>query len=776
MPDTLADYLTQRREAGAFLPPADVGRALAQIFPRADFLLPRPYKIFHADEQQPPIFGFPVLDSPALRDLDAKLERWLSDECAQVADRSHSRDKVTAAFSAYVAATLRLAENALLSNLMADYHGVFWLAHSFDVARQFSSVPRRISQLDSTLARTQGDAIKYKLFAKWSAEVLDGMQKLAVRHAPTLEGEQERAVAFFKTINENVLFLTEEFIGPDLRELRSFVTGFLRADFSLFKETFERYRNLVDDLARRDRTLRNTIELFGASAEHGVTVSLLTDRRFQKFLFEHPAIEAQVNREDRERIISVSRRLTEFGVLHALRRSIVWLSVTEDGEVIPSDRKGGSFSRSTRPIDYGRQGVIDPMVYRFGLMYDISSFSETLGNIARSGRKGEMASYRQMLLFQRRMDSIAGRNRLQFEKFLGDGAFYTTRRALRLIRAAIEIQRVYFEMKQRGFAFNRGLRIALNYGYYRLLPMKGLSDASEKVTEFYGPGVVELSRLTTGKATKEIEEIQGFLIAHGYEAGKVQTFFAPLARGVDVVDHKMHEREFYAYVNASGHLVNEGIVGSLELMQELSNELVAEGQKLYRLSCEWGTYIGFNPSQEGFEYVGLRIIGNVSLKGLQNIDVAEIVAFPPGAATVTETAQEGEPLLALLRHDYTQRSTTSSANPESLAARTAEQRISGEIVISTREESLTPTLVFGEWNPATDEISHTIEVEWEELQLSVSLRTPLSADILESRKESLRRFYQRRCKLSIDLATDLPTVPRDRDAATYILGERVERI
>ena len=88
-------------------------------------------------------------------------------------------------------------------------------------------------------------------------------------------------------------------------------------------------------------------------------------------------------------------------------------------------------------------------------------------------------------------------------------------------------------------------------------------SGSERITEFYGPGIVELSRLTTGKANKEIEEFASFLVAHGYDQQKVQLFFAPLSGGVDVIDHAQHAREFYAYVNSNGHLVNEGIVAWL---------------------------------------------------------------------------------------------------------------------------------------------------------------------------------------------------------------------
>jgi len=773
--DTLVTYLTQRKEASVFLPPSDVERALGQIFPRADWVLPRPYKIFFADEQLLPVLGFPVHESPALRDLDAKLDRWLAEESMWTVDRTYPKERVQTHFAAYVTSTIRLAENAMLSNLMADYHAVFWFAHSFDVARHFAGIPRRLSQVDLQVGRSQGDALKYKIFSKWSVEMKEQMVKLAAKLAPTLEGEQDRGLAFFKTLNDNVLIFTEEFIGPDLRELRSFVSGYLHRDYPSFKESFERFRNLVDDIYRREKTIRNAIELFGAGTEPGVSISLLVDRRFQKFLFDHPTVEANLNREERENITSVSRRLCEFGVLHALRRSVSWMTSMPDGEVLPLDRKGAPFSRSTRPIDFGRPGVVDPMVYRFGLMYDISSFSETLGNLARAGRKDELNSFRQMLLFQRRMDSIAERHRLQFEKFLGDGAFYTTRRAMRLVRAAVEIQLFYADMREHGFAFNRGLRIAVNYGYYRLLPMKGLPESGEKVMEFYGPGVVELSRLTTGKATKEIEEIQEFLIAHGYDSSKVQNFFAPLARGVDVVDHTMHARDFYAYVNASGHLVNEGIVASLSLIQELSNEIAAESQKLYRLQNSLGTYFGFMPSQEGVEYIGMRLIGNVSLKGLQNIDVAEIVGFAPGEVTATPV-EAGEALVVALRQEYHERARTKDGHT-SINSKTEERKIEGEIVISTHAENdLQSTFLLGEWDPVTDQISQTIQVEWDDLQQSAGLSAPVTIDNLESKKESLRRFYDRRRKIRADLSGELPTVRRDHTAMTFLLGEKVEKI
>jgi hypothetical protein len=646
----LVEYLMQRPEALGLIAAADLDRTVIELFGRHSSL-PQPYKIFFNDEAQPPILGFPIHETPVLLDLDAKLDRWLNEETRWQMNRDLPKERVLQAFNAYITSVIKYAENAIVSNLLADYHAIFWLAHSLDVSRQFAALPRRVSAIDTQVGRTQGDLLKYRIYARWSTEIRDQVTALGTRVAVLMDGEQERTIAFLRALLDNVLIFTEEFIGPDLREMRSFLVGYLRKDFTAFRESFERLRTLGGELMRADRVFRSGVAALGFATDTNVSVGMMLNRRFQRFLLEHPAAEPIFTRDEREQLAALSRRLVEFAVFHQLRRGMTWMTTTSEGAIVSPDRRGTTFSRSTRPIDFGRPGVVDPMVYRFGLMYDIAAFSETLGNLARAGRKGEMNSYRQMVLFQRRVEAIAERHRLQFEKFLGDGAFYTTRRALRLVRAAVEIQRFYSEMKRKGFAFDKGMRVALNYGYYRLLPMKPATVASQQVMEFYGPGIVELSRLTTGKAAKEIEEIQGFLISHGYETSKVQQFFAPLARGVDMIDHKMHEREFYAYVNSSGHLVNEGIVASLSLLQELSAELPSEELELYRIDAGWGRYVGFRPSIEGFEYIGLRLIGSVSLKGLDSIEVGEVVPFVPGEVRATPV-DRAEPLVTLLRAEY----------------------------------------------------------------------------------------------------------------------------
>src|SRR6185369_968223 len=456
MSRTLLPYLAQRPDAGTFLLPSELGKTLDELFPRAEQLLPQPYKIFPADETQPTLLGFPVAETPIMRDLDARLDNWLTHECYwQVRRDAASKEKTQLAFAAYTSQLAKLAENAMMANVLSDYHAVFWLAHSFDLARQFGSIPRRVSTVDTQTGRLQGDSLKYRIYQKWVTETRELMTHVAAKAGSLLDGDEQRALQFIRLLQEDVLLLTEEFIGPDLRELRSFVTGYLHREFQSFRDGFERLRAAATDLLNSDRTFRASLPLFGANIDQGITIALLMDARFQAFLYENTAVQNAVTREDREQFALISRRLREFAVLNQLRRGIVWLTTLPTGQLVSDRRTAGNFSRSTRPMDFGRPGVIDPMVHRFGLIYDISAFTETLGAIRRGGEKEEVRSYRQMLLFQRRLESIAQRHRLMFEKFLGDGAFYTTRRALRLVRAAIEIQRFYSEMKRKGFAFNK---------------------------------------------------------------------------------------------------------------------------------------------------------------------------------------------------------------------------------------------------------------------------------------------------------------------------------
>lgn len=777
MSSTLVAYLSSRPDSATFLIPADVARTVDELFPRADWVLPQPYRIYPADETQAPALGFPVAESAVMKDIEARLDRWLAEEILwQVSRQQEPKEKAQLAFNAYLSQLMKAAENALMSNLLNDYHAIFWLAHSVDLARHFSALPRRVSAVDTQTGRIHGDALKYRIFSRWVSETRDQMTQLAAKASTVLDGEEQRGLQFFRLLQEDVLLLTEEFIGPDLRELRSFLNGYLRRDFQAFRDAYERMRNTATELVQRDRTFRAALPLFGVNPDHGVTVALLLDSRFQSFLFENATMQNAVSREDREQFQLIARRVREFAVLNQLRRGITWMSVSPGGAVASTDRRSdATYSRSTRPLDFGRPGVVDPMVHRFGLIYDISSFSETLGNIRRGGRKEEISSYRQMVLFQRKLDRIAERHKLQFEKFLGDGAFYTTRRANRLVGAAVEIQLFYSEMRRKGFAFNKGLRIAVNYGYYRLLPMKSSSDSPDRITEFYGPGIIELSRLTTGKATEQIDDLASFLVAHGYDQAAVRQFFAPLALGVDVVDHEQQAREFHAYINSNGHLVNEGIVASMPFLQELSNELIGEAAPLYRIRTPWATFVGFTPAVAGLEYVGVRLLGMVALKGLDKLDIGEIVPFAPGEADATPL-DPGETLVALLRQEFHSEREVPLTGTRPDVDTTTERLVEPELVICLRLDAADEAeVLIGEWDPRSDDVRRPLRMAQGDFRRLFALNGIITADELLRKKENVRDLYNRLSDQSLEPAVSLEPY-RANEFERFILGDVVEKL
>src|SRR6185436_11011756 len=159
-------------------------------------------------------------------------------------------------------------------------------AHSFDLARHFSSIPRRISSIDTQAGRALGDTLKYQIFQRWASETREQMTQVATKAAALLEGEEQRGLQFFRLLQDDVLILTEEFIGPDLRELRSFLNGYLHRDFQAFRDSFERLRTTASDLLQRERNFRAALPLFGANPDQGITLALLLDPRFDNFLFD----------------------------------------------------------------------------------------------------------------------------------------------------------------------------------------------------------------------------------------------------------------------------------------------------------------------------------------------------------------------------------------------------------------------------------------------------------------------------------------------------------
>jgi hypothetical protein len=269
--------------------------------------------------------------------------------------------------------------------------------------------------------------------------------------------------------------------------------------------------------------------------------------------------------------------------------------------------------------------VVDPLVERFGLIYDITDFSAIISMMKRSGAKAQDNSFRSIFRFQRWVNQLARSNRLKMEKYLGDGALYSGRHPESLLTVSVLLQRYYRRAVEEGFPFDRGMRIALNYGQYRLLPIETGPTGGGQRYEFFGHGIVELTRLVTGKSTHEIDEFRNLLLTSGYSVGEVDRFFGPLiGQNVDLIEKSEQERGFYSYINRNGSLVNEGIVATREFILQLDKS----GMVGFLRSAKQGgrSFIVFE-LEEGEDQlqVGFRKLGMARLKGLGRQAVYEVV-------------------------------------------------------------------------------------------------------------------------------------------------------
>jgi hypothetical protein len=440
-------------------------------------------------------------------------------------------------------------------------------------------------------------------------------------------------------------------------------------------------------------------------------------------------------------------RLKTFELLAALRRRILPMQRQGTTLVLRGRSSATPIAKTTRPYDFTAPGVVDSSVRRFGLIYDLSNFTTVLEEVRKAGRMAEERALQFMYVFQNRLEAIRLRRRLTFEKFLGDGAFYTSRRALRIIAAACEIQQVYEKLRNIGFPFNHGIRIALNFGVYRLLPMLHPGPEAKRF-EFFGHGIVELARLTTGKSAREVSDIAEFLIHSGYEPGEVDLFLSPLS-AVRSGREQMATRTYAATIDGHGELVNEGIVVALPFIEEIELEMefttvaVATYDQLH-----WVVF-PIDPGMPDTLYVGLRYLGVARLKGLPPQELAE-------ALVLTELPEERQeipykrPLVGLLRH-YTQndRLATEATPTEDASIET------NLLVITYLLEDGKRKWIFGEYRDSDDVLLHAIQVPIQTPELKPG--EPMEMWLFRNRFE-LARIYESLRRESAGIATPLVTL------------------
>jgi hypothetical protein len=602
-------------------------------------VFPEPQKVFLHDEAAAAVPGFPVLISEDLRLLSQALVDYVqAEEALQLATtkrQGFDRRRYDGTVQQFRGLFRRAIENVTSSAYGSQHAAVFWLWQSLEVSRLLRETPKRLLRLDLSVGRQHGDSIKYAVLDRYLevafAETYDAVQVLARRNQ---ENEESLFPTLLQRMRDNVLILTETHISRDLSELTSYFAGHLRLDGKDFRQRLSELEEWHGAVFARDPDLRAVAALLGerpgAEAKDlllrsGYVTFLSARRDYQSARLLPPAA-VQIWE-------SLLTKLKEFELLQALRRVIVPLEQRGDDLMpIGAPAKDASsaapalaLSAATRPLDFMTPWVINPIVDRCGLIYDISNFSEILAVLGWSGVAAQDTSFRMIFQFQRHVTRLAAAQRLNLEKYLGDGAFYSGRDARRMLVAALRIQRHYAQVLDEGFPFNRGMRIALAWGQYRMLPIHGTSGTGPERYEFYGQGLVELSRLVSGKSAREVDEIKNLLIGLGYPEGAVNRFFAPLVESnVDVIDKREEARRFYAYLNSNGTLINEGIVATAGFVTRFARE--GGFSELWRAEDDGRGYI-VAPIDGGGDVlrVGVRKLGTASLKGLERQSIYEVV-------------------------------------------------------------------------------------------------------------------------------------------------------
>ncbi len=323
-------------------------------------------------------------------------------------------------------------------------------------------------------------------------------------------------------------------------------------------------------------------------------------------------------------------RLRQFTVLSEVASQIVPLERQDQGwRAVSAEPSDTVLPADIRPLSlFSGQGT-GLTVQRFGLRYDISSFSSTMASLELMPVVEREAALRRFFFFQRQVQNAAHRHGLRLEKYFGDGILFSARQSARkVLAAAVEIQRAYRQAVDRGMVFAGGIRLAANWGTYRVIAQVGDFDSEATSTaegQLFGPGIVEISRLVSGKMDRDLTEIKKLLNGVGYRRDEVNRFFARFEeRHIQVGDDARESRRFWAYVNPNGTLVNEGIVVTATFLSRL---LAAVGGAVGRYREGDREFLLFDLARSRTEQllVGVTHRGFAEFKGLAPIEVFEVV-------------------------------------------------------------------------------------------------------------------------------------------------------
>ncbi len=752
--EAFAQVLSEDLQHPTYLTPEEVGGRWCELFPALAASLPAPFPIFGRDEERVMTWGFPILLSDGVlklrRDLDGLVKAEFDYRVRSRDRNDEDKRQVRSCRDRYQKSVSATMENVVMNDYHRGLVDLFLLFHSGEIYRALSKVPK------TTAENRGGEDIRQAiagviadLLRRAAIDATDHLRQLAeVQVTPAL-------TPLLGIICQDQLLLTEN--RPPTQFIQ--LSGFLQARFRQSASALTvANRNVLDrlvDLVERRPEVGNLLRLaVGSSLKLDRIESLLEPRLLDAIHSGGLAETLELSMMQMDLLRDLGLRLKTFELLAALRRRILPMQRQGTTLVLVGSSAATPIAKTTRPYDFTAPGVVDSAVRRFGLIYDLSNFTTVLEEVRKAGRMAEERALQFMYVFQNRLEAIRLRRRLTFEKFLGDGAFYTSRRGLRVIAAACEIQRVYEQLRSVGFPFNNGIRIAINFGVYRLLPMLNPGPQAKRF-EFFGHGIVELARMTTGKSAREVADIAEFLIHSGYNPAEVDSFLSPLAtaRGGG---EQVSTRPYAATLDSHGELFNEGIVVALPFIEELGMELDLEHLWVVTMDNHRWLLLPVDSGLPDTLYVGLRHLGVARLKGLPAQELAE-------AAVWTEVPEDAEvvpferPMFSLLRR------LSQGEDPEDAGDGFVTKSIGTNLLVITYLiEDGRRKWIFGEYRESDDVLLHAIQVPIQTPELNPG--EPMEMWLFRNRFE-LAKMYDGLRRQDPGLATPLPTL---RGRAGYL--------
>ncbi len=693
----------------AFLTPGECAGRWRDLFGEAAARLPQPYWLYSDADQNPLVLGYPLRLSGQwesfIRDLGRLIEAEIAYRRALAQQREVSKTLLVEQRRLMVGKVAEILENAYQHDYGQRLPEVFLLVLTRECATRLVAATRALASSAPELKPQTVDEIRYAT-AQRLADVTHRARTEALDRLRQTEALQPTPAsrAFLDLLRDDVLPFAEVRLGHEFRELSAYVHGHLKLDANRFRALFRTTSEQLETLRGQDPSFDQVLAAMDVEAPRLSGDKLLFSKAALDLLeiWKHPGT-PRLSADMRKLLADVAQRCKRFEVIAALRDRIVPINERGARTVTELNGRTVQLSSSTRPFDFTLAGVLPSAVRRYGLLYDLVEFTQIIEELRRRGRTSEEAAIRQMVRFLARVDEIRARHRLKFEKFLGDGSFYSARSPTAVFLAAAELRVLYESMRQQGFPFDRGLRIAANVGTYHLLPMVSASVNRPRF-EFFGHGLVELARLTTGKTTHEVEDIADFLLASGYDLHRVIEFLEPVRHAIRFADI-LKDRPYAAFIAENGELVNLGGVVTEGLLQDLEAEWgdrpMAEGGAF---GTRW-LLLATAPSGHPAPWVGVRWLGTARLKGLEPTPLAELVVFeqePPDAVPLPP----GSPLQRTLLH-------LSGADRDVIGTETAEPaEVDPKLcVVSALEDEATRTWYIGRFEDEVEALLNAFRVK-----------------------------------------------------------------